>query len=229
MEEDAMGIVNRQSLGVTLDRLVDADFRGARLLKTDKLEAAKWIAARQGQPRSYAGMFAPTARDFSNGIRLYTGERMNSGAGVSHILGEEACRALIKLNAGGRAVRDALGHATEGMWQRLAESEGVPGFYCCGTCTAALWRHLAAGGLKNQERLLNSGVKHLKTLRQDNGRWRRFPFYYTLLALSEIDLPAARRELKYAGPACERVVGRKATDSYAERRKLVAERVLGMA
>jgi hypothetical protein len=37
-------------------------------------------------------------------------------------------------------------------------------------------------------------------------------FYYTILALSEIDLPSARRELGYAAPACEWVLKRREGD-----------------
>jgi hypothetical protein len=49
-------------------------------------------------------------------------------------------------------------------------------------------------------------VKQLKEYRDGKGRWRRFPFYYTLLALGGIDMPAATRELKYAAPAVERAL-----------------------
>jgi len=31
-----------------------------------------------------------------------------------------------------------------------------------------------------------------------DGAWRRFPFYFTLLSLSRLPYPAARREIRFA-------------------------------
>ena len=44
----------------------------------------------------------------------------------------------------------------------------------------------------------------LKKSRDDKGRWGSFPFYYTILVLSEIDSPKAKAELKYFQTACEK-------------------------
>lgn len=149
-----MRLVNTRSLGATIDAVDAAFFFGRTVSKSAQTEAANWIAARQGLPRSYAGMFAPTQDDFRNGITLFTGERITTRAGIAHVLGEEACRALILLNVAGAPVRKALDSASEGIMTRLrvCDDRG-PGFYCCGRCTVALWRHLAAGGLDGENRL----------------------------------------------------------------------------
>ena len=89
-----MGLVKTSSLAATLDAVNEATFFDRLPAKAQRREAARWIAARQGLRGSYAGMFAPTEKDFTGGIRLFTGERIATGAGVGHILGEEACRAL---------------------------------------------------------------------------------------------------------------------------------------
>jgi hypothetical protein len=90
-----------------------------------------------------------------------------------------------------------------------------------------LWRHLAAGGLDNQEMRLIEGLKTLKSYRKQDGKWRRFPFYYTLLALSEIDSPLAVDEMRYTAEICERYVKRPSGDDvYAKRRRTLSERVL---
>jgi len=47
------------------------------------------------------------------------------------------------------------------------------------------------------------GLKALKKRRDGKGRWRNFPFYYTLLSLTEIDIPQPVDEMKYAAKACE--------------------------
>ena len=104
-----------------------------------------------------------------------------------------------------------------------------PGEYCCAKCTLALWRHLAAGGLRDAdpERWLQVGMKTLRAHRAGDGRWKRFPFHYTLLALSEIGLPSAVREMGYAAPVCARYLKRAPRDDELDRRRRrLAERVL---
>jgi len=223
-----MKLVHDHSLAATLDAINAAFFDGRKLTKADRAKAAKWIAARQGLERSYAGLFAPTDYDYAHWPKTFTGEKIGSNAATGHILGEEACRALILLDVDARYAQDALARATESFLGRLnAGRPRTAGFYCCGICTASFWRHLAAGGLDRQEKRLANGLKHLQAERDGQGRWRRFPFHYTVWALGEIDLPAARRELRYAAPVLERVVRRRAdADEYARRRRRIAELAL---
>ncbi|UCD09414.1 MAG: hypothetical protein JSU79_01880 [Dehalococcoidales bacterium] len=86
---------------------------------------------------------------------------------------------------------------------------------------------MTAGGLDNREARLTEGLKALRQRRDGSGRWRSFPFYYTLLSLTEIDIPLAVDEMKYAADVCERYLKRRATsDSLNRRRRLLMERVL---
>jgi hypothetical protein len=74
---------------------------------------------------------------------------------------------------------------------------------------------------------LSSGVDILRTHRHADGRWRRFPFYYTLLALLEFDDKKATHEMEYAAPRLESILRHPDTgDHYASRRRAVAEQVL---
>ncbi|MFC1948148.1 hypothetical protein ACFLXY_09545 [Chloroflexota bacterium] len=71
------------------------------------------------------------------------------------------------------------------------------------------------------------GLKALKQRRDGKGRWRSFTFYYTLLSLTEIDIPQAVDEMKYAANACERYLKhQKSDDTLNRRRHLLVERVL---
>jgi hypothetical protein len=223
-----MSLVDPTSLSATVDAVNEALFLGRPNTKAQRAAAAQWIAARQGLPGSYAGMFAPTEQEFVQGVQVFTGERMSTRAGTAHILGEEACRALILLDV--PSTRKAIADAGVEMIERLADVErrGYPvGLYCCRRCSVALWRHLAVGGLAQQERRLAAGLAILRSERTDNGRWRTFPFHYTVLALSDIALPAAAAELRHAAPALERVLeGRPRDDRYHQRRRTLAERVL---
>ena len=69
-------IVKPSSLAATLDAVDETFFYGHLLSKSQRQQAAKWIARRQGKPGSYANMFAPTKDDFKNGVRLFTGDRV---------------------------------------------------------------------------------------------------------------------------------------------------------
>lgn len=130
--ENEMKLLHARSLASTVDAVNEALFFGERVPRSEARRVSTWIAGRQGLAGSYAGMFAPTSMDYSNGIRLFTGERISSGAATGHILGEEACRALLLLNVGTAGVRRALSQATQSMEARLAESElerGRQGFF----------------------------------------------------------------------------------------------------
>lgn len=225
-----MGLVNTRSLADTLNRVNEMLFFDKHLSKWQKDEVALWIASRQGLQGSYSDMFAPTKHDFREGIRVFSGERITSGGSLRHVLGEEACRALIQLDVLKIRVKDALKRAQDGMLKRLTESQQwfyKTGMYCCGTCTVSLWRHLVVGGLDNAERRLIVGMKALKKHRNGDGKWRRFPFYYTLLALSEIDLPSARVEMKYAAKVLERFLERSQKKTKINQRRIVlAEGIL---
>jgi hypothetical protein len=228
--EAVMSPVDVSSLAATLDAVNDALFFGQRLTRPDRAEVATWLVSRQGLPRSYAGMFAPTERDFAQGVRVFTGEKITSGAATGHILGEEALRALRLLGVDTAVVRTALAHAQAGMEARLRESEERgydTGMYCCGTCSCAYWRALAADGLGQPERRLAMGMEKLKARRLGAGKWRTFPFHYTVLALTDINLPGAVTELRYAASVLERYLKRPAKDDpYHLRRRAIAERAL---
>jgi len=221
-------LIDNNSLASTLDSVNEAFFYKQPLKKSERAQAAGWIASRQGLPGSYAGMFAPTGKDFRNGLVLFTGEKVSKRAGLSHILGQESCRTLLLLDVMSADVKKAMERAVAGFVPRMKQYiRADEGTYCCATCSCALWRHLSAGGLGNGERLLTNGIKTLRSFRDGKGRWKTFPFYYTLLVLNEIELPAAVKEMQYAAPACERLLKREIKrDKISKRRRILAERIL---
>jgi len=224
-------LINKASLSQTVDAIIAADFDGRRLTAAERGEAARWIAARQGLPGCYAGTFAGFPAERSTGIVLFTGERIAS-ASARHILGEEASRALRRLRVRDRGVAQALAAADDGMLARLARAaedprKRNPGLYCCGKCTVGLWRNVLAGGLNRRDERLDCGARHLRTVRDGQHGWRKFPFWYAVLALSEMDSRDARAELEYAAPVLQREADRPRSSSvYARRRHDLAVRTL---
>jgi hypothetical protein len=90
-----------------------------------------------------------------------------------------------------------------------------------------LWRNILAGSLDRRDERLALGLAKLRRARNGRGEWRAFPFWYTVLALTEMDLPDARKELQYAArriaAEAQRPVG---STPYARRRNAVARRAL---
>jgi hypothetical protein len=224
-------LINRTSLSQTVDAINAAQFDGRALAATERSHVARWIAARQGLSGSYGGTFAGFPSERSRGIVLFTGERI-ALASARHILGEEASRALRLLRVRDRSVMHALEAADDGLMRclvRAAEDprRRNPGLYCCGKCSVGLWRNLLSGGLSRREERLRSGTLHLRSIRDGEHGWRRFPFWYTVLALSEMDTKEAKAELKYAAPALERTATRPVASAvYARRRQGLAARTL---
>jgi hypothetical protein len=224
-------LINRASLSRTVDAINAARFDGRTLTAAERGQAARWIAARQGLPGAYGGTFAGFPSERSRGIVLFTGERVAS-ASARHILGEEASRALRQLHVRDPIVSRALEGADDGLMRCLERAAGKernhnPGLFCCAKCTVGLWRNLIAGGLDRRGERLRRGASHLRSMRDGAHRWRGFPFWYTVLALSEMDSAEARSELKYAAPALERAASRAVPSAvYARRRHELAVRTL---
>ena len=228
-----MEIINESSLAATIDNLNQLFFEGKKLAANEKTKAAKWIASRQGLDGSYWEMFAPLPSDYKRGIRLFTGEIVTSGAGVGHFLGEESLRALALLRVNDEAVKSAITSARSGLQKAVTRSYSrqnyLPGIYCCAKCSVAYWRNLSSEGVDKNRKILNSGLKYLKSQRDRNGKWKKFPFWYTVLSLSDINVKAASEELGYAEPVLERIAKRtKIQNKYEIRKKALAERVLSV-
>ena len=225
-------MIHRASLSKTLDAVNELAFEQRKLPSGERKLIAHWIAARQGLPGAYAETFAGFPDERKNGIVVFTGERVTS-ASARHILGEEASRVLRLLGVRDRIVGAALERANTGLMSCLARAaldprNTNPGKYCCGKCSVGLWRNLLAGGLDRREERLRRGVGELLPAhRTGEGKWRVFPFWYTVLALSEMDLPEARKELEYAAPVLERAAQRPLPSSlHGRRRHQLARRAL---
>lgn len=224
-------MIQRTSLSKTVDAIHATHFDARKVGSPERREAAFWIAGRQGLPGAYAETFAGFAVERATGIVLFTGERITS-ASARNILGEEASRALRQLRVRDRRVTQALAAADQGLLRCLARAAADPrhtnpGLFCCGKCSVGLWRNVLAGGLDRQEERLQRGAAQLRSMRDGKQQWHRFPFWYTVLALSEIDCAKAKAELRYAAPELSRVTKRSLPSAlYAARRYELAVRVL---
>ena len=222
-------MLNMHSLGATINAVNEAALFSARVSEPTAKQISEFIAGRQGLPHSYWGLFAPLDDEVKKPFTLFTGETIRSDASARHILGEESLRILKVLGDPSPYVQQAIERAQENFGQRLMDNkergDGM-GTYCCGNCTVAYWRALTTHWIEDAEERLEMGMKDLKNERQA-GKWRRFPFYYTVLCLSELGEDIAGEEIRYIQPACERALKfLRANDSHHQQKSAILGRIL---
>jgi hypothetical protein len=225
-----MSLLNKLSLAETIDNVNEAFFYGRKISKKEASDIIDWIKTRLGTEYSYRGSFGITNRDFNSKIYTFTGELLSSPASMRHIMAEETSRVLIQLSKIAKRKVPELERSNKNLIGGImrSEEEGKPeGTYCCGPCTVGLWRHMSVGGFGSFSKKLGKGLEVLKSYRDGQGKWGRFPFYYTLLALSEINHPTAKKEIEYARPVIERLMNRKnGNGKFSGRRYDLLNRVL---
>jgi hypothetical protein len=227
-----MKYLDKSSLFHTIDNVSEALLFGLEINENEKYKIADFIVNQHEKPRAYANTFAPTDIDLKHDLILFTGEKIKTGAGKCHMIGEEACRILRKLDLKTYKVKTALQEADRGLQKRIYESSENPryqyGMYCCKSCSCALWINLASGGLNNDTKLLKAGLEFLRQHRDDKGRWKGFPYYYTLYVLNEILPDLAKNEMIYVTKSIERRLKKKKINEskYDLRRNYICEQIL---
>ena len=211
------------SLVKTMENANLAYLNGQDIPAADKVEMAHWVASRQGLKGSYRGMFAPTEQDLHQGIRLFTGENLTYASG-RHCMGQEAARLLRLWEVDIPEVKETYERAV--YWMRNTQEYMHHGTYCCGRCTLAYWRHYSVGDFEHKEEFLVNGLRVMKSERDGKGKWRRFPFYYSIFTLLDLNLQPAIEELRYTRGAMECYLEASRRGSYAEKRRAILEKAL---
>jgi len=158
---------------------------------------------------------------------LITGEKLSTKLAVKNISTIQKARLLSSLSAPNATDKSNLQKLDEWIKKQcFAEFCGV------GECRHSSMAYLRYLGTLNDEIAVSTGetfIQRLSESRDGGGRWKGFPFYYTLLVLSEIPSQDARTELQYAVPACQRAMKRiSRKNPYSKIRHDVLSDVLGI-
>lgn len=218
---------NPQSLHNVVDLVDEAYFYGYALPQSQREAIARWIAAR---PLSAVGMPAPTRDDYVRGVTLFTGEKLHTRLAVNHVLGIEAFRVLNLLGAKDLMNAGQMQKVLQAIQQACFTRGCIIGE--CAHATVAYWRCLAAGALDPPPENLHKlqrGMEELAAQRDGKGRWKRFPFYYTVMALLELPNDLAESELQYVAAACRRRKSGVLERRFEQRRQEIASRALAHA
>jgi len=220
--------IDETSLSGTIDA-VDARLVEQEALPEEQRDrVVTFLLGRQVRWGRELGTFAPFPSEFEQGVRLFSGERLRTRLATLNVLSLESARILALLAGERTDVRNALAQTSIALGHTcFAVSHCVVGE--CAHSSIAYMRDAASDRSGRRRNWIERHLRVLGAQRDGTGRWRRFPFYYTLLALLDVGTPSAYAELEYARPACLRVIGRASDSPYADRRRRVVERTLRLA
>ena len=216
-------VLDSTSLMKTVENINEMFLFSETIPQEEGLEAARWIVSRQGEKGHYRYLFAPTPSDFEQGMHLFTGEKLVC-ASARHVMGQEAARAAWLLGSRDPIVKVAYDRATS--WMHEDPGFIHSGTYCCGRCTLAFWRHFWVGNFENKGAYIIKGLQSMKDYRLGDGKWHRFPFFYAVYTLVDLDLEPAYAELKYARPVIEKNLENTRAGKYSKRKVAILQKAL---
>jgi hypothetical protein len=215
------------SLYATLDAAAEKLFYHESFTNALRDEIVALILSRQCKTGENAGFFLPFAVETEVKVKLFSGEQLKTSLAQNHIPMLEAVRILKLLDSQNDAATQAIQLANQRMDKMCYSSFCTKGE--CKVMTIAFLRYLFVENNGNSASRINIHLARLARHRDGKGRWGGFPFFYTLLMLSEIADPMASTELQYASPACEKLLTQNWTgDLISKRRQEILGTVLAM-
>jgi hypothetical protein len=220
-----MIIVHPTSLTDTLDSAAEALFYQKSIIPPLRNDLAAMLISRQIQSGSNSGFFIPFASESRTQSRLFTGERLQTEFACRNIQLIEAVRLLALL-----ALDDPIPTRAVQLSNQLMDALCYSKFCAKGECkslTIAYMRYLAAINTAGAAVRLDQFLTMLAGYRDGKGKWHGFPFYYTLLMLSETDHPLATDELGYAAPSFEKLSRQDwSNDRYSNRCQSILDNIM---
>jgi hypothetical protein len=192
--------IHPTSLFSTIDAAAEKLFHHESFTNTLRNEIVALILSRQCQTGANAGFFLPFTAESEAKVKLFSGEQLKTSLAQNHVPMVEAVRILKLLAPQGYASTQAIQLTNQRMEKMCYSSFCAKGE--CKALTIAYLRYLSLDGTENSAIRINSHLDSLASHRDGKGKWGGFPFFYTLLMLSEITLPLAVQELQYTSPVC---------------------------
>jgi len=218
-------IIYPTSLTATIESASESLLHQQPLNKAQSEEITSLLVGRQVQSGKNAAFFLPFASEKETRPRLFTGEPLRTDFAYRHIQLIEAARLLVLLGIENTPVQHSISRAEQCMDASCYSKFCVKGE--CKAISIAYMRYLACFAYKDPDSKLLHFLKNLGSFRDGKGRWRGFPFFYTLLMLTELDHAVANQELEYAAPAFKRWLPQvDAPNRFSKRRQLIISNVL---
>ena len=188
----------------------------------DYEQVVDFITGQQIRYGRDAGVFVESRNVSHSKSRVYTGEKLQTHLAAKNILTIESARAIVISNSISQAA-----HTSIALVDNWLDRQCFSDFCATGECkhsSVAFMRYLNASGRSERvERMLTQLTKY----RDGKGGWKGFPYFFTLLALSEINSSLADDELNYTLEFVEMRFRRSRTEEpYNSRRQEILYRVL---
>ena len=218
-----MNIFDDGSLYKTVTNAARELFFGGSFSDAEKAKLANWILDHQNRCKGF--MFYPSEQDREGGIQFFSGEKPRAKFLVDNLVELETLRVLALIQPGELKVRSIFQEANRRIYPLCFANGCIVGE--CAHASIAFRRYLLvqdqiASGEKNRQTL-----QAMKLRRSDEGKWRGFPFYFTLLWLTELPGSMGGDELDYAREYCERLSRRmKDEEPLDEVRRKILQRAL---
>ena len=196
-------ILHPASLSDTLDSAEEALFDQHPISQALRNDLAVILISRQIQSGTNAGVFIPFVSESRHQSRLFTGEMLRTEFACRNIQLIQSARLFALLAMDSPDIARSIMLSDRCMNTQCYSKFCIKGE--CKSLTIAYMRYLAAINTGDPVVLLDQFLTRLADYRDGKGRWHGFPFYYTLLMLSEIDRPLAADELNYTAPLIERL------------------------
>jgi hypothetical protein len=213
------------SLTRTIDAVSEAIFLGQPIPDDLRVDILALLIYRQIQTGSNSGFFHPLTPESGFPSRLFTGEQLHTQLARRHIQLIEAARLLRLLS------RDDLSAANPIKLAELRMDTMCYSKFCatgeCKSISIAYMRYLATCAQNDEPDRLSHFLAHLAAHRDGKGAWRGFPYFYTLLALTEIASSISGDEIQYAVGSFENRLARfHSIEAYTMRRQSILLKTL---
>jgi hypothetical protein len=203
-KEPSMNLVAEHSLYQIVTNAAMFFFDGGTFTSTQQARLADWILARQNRRQGF--IFYPTASDLKAGVTLFSGEKPKTKLLANNAVELEILRLLALIQPKLPSDRPVL-HTADERLARLCFSDVCTTGECAHASIAFL-RYVTASGPDGSASKINHAVKRLKQNRDGAGKWRKFPFFFTFLWLTELPNEIAQDEFVYTKEICGRLLAR---------------------
>ncbi len=199
-----MQFIDESSLYATVTNAARFLLEGGSLDAAERASLAGWIFAHQNRQRGF--VFHPTSDELAVGITLLSGERARTRLLAANAVELETLRLLALLQPDDPQVQCICVEADARLSRLCFANVCTTGE--CAHASIAVLRYWATRDSSGSAARIGHALDAIKQDRRGDGRWRRFPFYFTLLWLVELPADLAREGLAYVSGVCERLLSR---------------------
>ena len=219
-----MNVISEKSLYKTVTNAELFLFEGGSLSLPEKIQLANWILGHQNREKKF--IFYPTTADRDAGVRLFSGEKIKAKFLADNTVELETLRLLALLRPEMPEVQQLFWEANQRLFPICFANGCTVGE--CRHASIAVMRYLTASDFSGSADRLERTLGILKQHRDGDGKWKAFPFYFTLLWLTELPNDFARDELAYTRPHCEKLLtkGLQDDDPGTPLRRKILQRVI---